>query len=207
MSTKRIFRIENDIVKYVDINISVDYRQPHKEKNVIQLHNKFYKLYANEKILEVSTKSQNELGRKLSAFNLRYSINNKEYPLECIFQSSKVFEKGGPYSEFLLMKPWEVKRDKRLRNSGNLIGFKLNEVDYELEPKTLFYDWIYVNALYRRPDLYKKVIEYNAFSDIEFNPQRAINCQAKSVALFVTLYRRNILEEALSNIDIFKKYV
>lgn len=107
MSKKRVFRIENEAIKCIDIDISDSYRQTYneKQKSVIQLHNKFHELYKNEKVLEISTKSQSELGRKLSAFNLEYIINNKKYPLECVFQSSKVFENGGPYREFLLMKP------------------------------------------------------------------------------------------------------
>jgi hypothetical protein len=76
-----------------------------------------------------------------------------------------------------------------------------------LEPKTLFYDWIYINALNKKPNLYKKIINYNAFTDIEFNPERSINCQAKSVALFIALYKQGVLNEALSNIELFKKYV
>ncbi|WP_423237059.1 DarT1-associated NADAR antitoxin family protein [Clostridium saccharobutylicum] len=158
-------------------------------------------------MIEISTKSPIELGRELSAFNLKYSINNKEYPLECVFQSSKVFEKGGPYKDLLKIEPFQVKRDRRLRSSGNLVGFTLDNVEYPLEPKTLFYDWIYINALSKKPTLYKKLINYNAFTDIEFNPERAINCQARSVALFIALYKQGLLNDALSNIEIFKKFV
>ena len=123
------------------------------------------------------------------------------------FQSSKVFENGGPYLDLIDVEPYQSKKDRRLRNSGNLVRFKLENVDYPLEPKTLFYDWIYINALSKQPNLYKKIINYNAFTDIEFNPERSINCQAKSVALFVILYKQGILDEALSNIEVFKKYV
>lgn len=57
------------------------------------------------KILEFFTKSRKELGVKLSAFNLtRYSIKkNKEYSVECLFQGSKIFEKGGLYQEIFNM--------------------------------------------------------------------------------------------------------
>ncbi|WP_315076412.1 DUF6977 family protein [uncultured Clostridium sp.] len=210
MSTKRVFRIINDReIESVDIEINELHRASYKEKqNYVRiLHKKFNNIYKNEKVLEISTKSPIDLGKKLSAFNLEYEIKNNKYFLECVFQSSKIFKNGGPYKDFLLMEPVDVKRDKRLRNSGELVGFRLEGVDYPLEPKTLFYDWIYVNALYKQPNLYKKIIEYSAFTDIEFNPQRAINCQAKSVALFVSLYKRGLIEQALSDIDIFKQYV
>jgi len=44
-------------------------------------------------VLEVSTKSDEELGRQLSAFNLKVqSLQSGEIPLECAFQGSKVFQ-------------------------------------------------------------------------------------------------------------------
>lgn len=210
LSIKRIFRLVDDItVESIDVNIEENSRSSYKEKqnNVRLLHSKFNEIHKNEKVLEISTKSPIELGRELSAFNLKYNLNNNEYPLECVFQSSKVFEKGGPYTDLVKIEPFQVKRDKRLRSSGNLIGFRLQNINYPLEPKTLFYDWIYINALSKQPNLYKKLISYSAFTDIEFNPERAINCQAKSVALFLALYKQDILDDVLSDIEIFKKYV
>jgi len=210
LSIKKVFRLVNDIeIESIDINIEENSRANYKEKqnHVRTLHGKFNEIYKNEKVLEISTKSPIELGTQLSAFNLKYKINNKEYPLECVFQSSKVFENGGPYLDLIDAEPYQSKKDRRLRSSGNLVRFKLENVDYPLEPKTLFYDWIYINALSKQPNLYKKIINYNAFTDIEFNPERSINCQAKSVALFVILYKQGILNEALSNIEVFKNYV
>ena len=42
----------------------------------------------NENTLEISTKSENDFGQKLSAFVLKLD----GVLLECVFQSSKVFE-------------------------------------------------------------------------------------------------------------------
>lgn len=210
MSIKRIFRYVKEFeIEEIDVNMqNSDVRTfQEKQNNVRILHERFNELHKDEKVLEISTKSPIELGRKLSAFNLKYRIDNKDYPLECVFQSSKVFEKGGPYRDLIDVEPFQVKRDRRLRNSGNLMGFRLQDIDYPLDPKTLFYDWIYVNALSKQQHLCKEIINYTAFTDIEFNPERAINCQAKSVASFVALYRQGVLDEALSNIEIFKQYV
>lgn len=38
-----------------------------------------------------------------------------------------------------------------------------------------------------------------AFSDIEFNPFRSINCQARSIALFLSLMKRGQLDEAVKS--------
>lgn len=49
-------------------------------------------------------------------------------------------------------------------------------MEYLLEFKILFYDWIYINVLSKKFILYKKFINYNVFIDIEFNLERVINC-------------------------------
>ena len=138
--------------------------------------------------LEVSTKSLSNLGKKLSAFSLK--LNN--YPLECVFQSSKVFEKGGPYDDLLLGSPKDAKRDDRLRTSGNLKHFEYEGSIWELEPKTLFYDWLYYKAV--KEALSKEELEelcqYNAFTDIEYNANKSLNTQARSAALVTLIYQR-----------------
>ena len=39
------------------------------------------------------------------------------------------------------------------------------------------------------------VLEYDAFTDIEFNPDRSLNCQAKAAACFVGLCRAGLTEK------------
>jgi hypothetical protein len=52
--------------------------------------------------------------------------------------------------------------------------------------------------------------QYVGFTDIEFNPNRSINCQARSCALFLTLVRRNLLEDVIASptsfIQVITKY-
>ena len=175
-----------------------------KQKSIESLHKQILKKYSNAKILEVSRKSENPLGIALSAFNLTLPINNNEYPVENIFQSSKVFSNGGPYQDLLYVHPREAKRDERLKNSGKLISFELNSNIWEIEPKTLFYDWLYTHALYRNKRLTNEIIQYDTFTDIEFNPNKSFNCQARSVAIFVSLYKKGIIEAYLRDKNLFK---
>lgn len=93
----------------------------------------------------------------------------------------------------------EIKRDERLKTSGELIGFNYNDVTWELEPKTLFYDWIYINSLNRNKNLSIQILDYDAFTDIEFNQEKSINCQARSAAIFVSLKKNGKLEEVLND--------
>ncbi len=161
-------------------------------------------------ILEISSKSEIELGVKLSAFNLEFNspiIANKKTSVECIFQGSKVFQNGGPYTEIYSMSSLEAKKYIKLTTSGKLIYFKRKNEIWELEPKTLFYDWIYLNTLRSNKNLAKMILDYDAFSDIEFNPKKSINCQAASVALFVSLSRNNLIDDVLKNKDTFIKFM
>ncbi len=180
-----------------------------KQKCIASLHDAASVELGLSRILEVSTKSTNQLGCKLSAFNLMYEMRDGfQYPLECIFQSSKVFEKGGPYRDIFYSTPLEAKRDERLKISGELQAFEApNGVRWPLQPYTLFYDWLYLNILYRQEKLLKMVLEYDAFTDIEFNPKKSLNCQAYSVALLVSLSRRNLLSNALASKDAFTEIV
>lgn len=200
---------ENPI--YEEVKIEFEYFNgfaiSQKQKSINSMHKSILREYPFLRVLEVSSKSTNPLGVALSAFNLKFldEESGKEYPLENIFQSSKVFEKGGPYIDLMFVHPKEAKRDIRLKTSGNLVSFNYNNVVWERDPKTMFYDWIYIKSLYRNKNLAKKILEYNAFTDIEFNHEKSINCQARSAAIFVSLVKIGKLEVVLKSQEEFKK--
>ena len=176
-----------------------------KQKSIKSFHDEINKNNPSKQILEVSRRAANELGIKLSAFNLKYSnIDGNDYPVECVFQSSKVFSNGKQYKDLLYKTAKEAKTDERLKNSGKLIKFSLNNVDWELEPKTYFYDYIYISALAKNKALCEMLLTFDIFTDIEFNPRKSFNCQARSVAIAVTLLKNNLLEKYLGDKSLFK---
>jgi hypothetical protein len=124
-------------------------------------------------------------------------------PLESAFQGSKVFEAGGPYTDILRMEPRDAKRDPRIRNSGRLIAFEFAGRRYPTYPATVFYDWLYTNAIFAARDWLKRLGKLDGFTDIEFNPEKSVNCQARSCALFVALEKRDLLDDAMSSFDRF----
>ena len=75
-----------------------------------------------------------------------------------------------------------------------LTGFYYEGRHFSPMPKTAFYDWLYIGALLENEQLASQVLVYDAFTDIEFNPDRSLNCQARSAALFVALARQGKLE-------------
>lgn len=152
-----------------------------KQKSIESLHNAIRKADVAGKPLEISTKGKEAIGIKLSAFNLRLN----DYALENIFQSAKVFENGGPYPDLLDVLPKEAKRDERLHNSGSLRAFRYQNEDFPLIPKTVFYDFIYIAAVKQSltTEEIHAISEYNYFTDIEFNPAKSINTQARTAAM------------------------
>jgi hypothetical protein len=153
-----------------------------KQKSIDSLHSAALERKNVTNLLEISSKSLNPLGVQLSAFNLMIENKSKgsSFSVENAFQAGKVFENGGPYLDLLRKTSREAKSDLRLKNSGRLIKFTSNGNDWDLEPLTAFYDWIYINALHRQHHLAEQLLSYNAFTDIEFNPAKSINCQAYS---------------------------
>jgi hypothetical protein len=170
-----------------------------KEKNIAALH-EAAAAGGFSPLLEISTKSDKQRGQHLSAFYMKVKSERLgEIPLECAFQGSKVFERGGPFTDLYTMDVRDAKRDSRLKESGALIGFQFDRVSFPLEPKTVFYDWLYVTFLYPWREWGRKLYAYAGFTDIEFNPYRSINCQARSCALFLSLMKRDLLDEAVKS--------
>lgn len=177
-------------------------------KNSELLHNIFEKTWHERRPLEISRASISELGKQLSAFNLVWHRNEgKEYTLEQIFQASKTFQNGGPFTDILDKKSNAAKKDPRFHESGSLKCFTFNGIVYPLEPKGSFYDWIYIQALMSNPDLAKQVADYDSFTDIFFNSDKQINCQAEACAMYVGLVKTNKLSEEMKSYDFFTKTI
>ncbi len=166
------------------------------QKSIASLHQAAKDKLKIDRVLEISSKSPVEIGVKLSAFNIIIKTRKygQEFSLECAYQSSKVFEKGGPFKDILNAKSIDAKRDPRLKESGRLLKFSFFGQEWGLEPRTAFYDWLYVNALQSNPLLASEVLSYQAFSDIAFNPEKSLNCQAYAAALYVSLHNRGLLD-------------
>jgi len=174
-----------------------------KRKNVASLH-EAAKNRDIERILEVSTKSDDPVGINLSAFNLKVCCKDVgNISLESAFQGSKVFELGGPYIDMYGKNGKEIKKDKRLKGSGKLIKFQFNNKEWPLEPKTAFYDWLYLQSLHNKKEYKKRILEYKGFTDIEFNPKKSLNCQARSCALYVTFVKKEIIDKVLKDWEYF----
>lgn len=171
-----------------------------KQKSIKSLHENFVKENANYKIIEISSSSTEPCGAAASAFNLKMKTKHGIYTVEQLFQSGKVFEKAGKQSQILNMTPSESRRaNKRISKDDQLISFNLFGETFPLDPKTYFYNWIYLNALNQNNDIKKAILEYDAFTDINATPKYTINTQAEACSLFVSLYRKGTLQSVLKD--------
>lgn len=175
------------------------------QKSIASLHEAARQKLQLSPLLEVSTKAPSSLGVSLSAFNLTLHCENVNaaVSVESAFQGSKIFERAGPFTDLYSESSGAAKSDTRLRDSGNLIGFNFCGENFPLNPRTAFYDWLYLNALVQNTELAQNLLEYEGFTDIAFNPIRSWNCQARSAAIFVSLSQIGTLEIAKSSKDAF----
>jgi hypothetical protein len=173
-----------------------------KKKNVAELHAAAAKR-GLARLLEVSTKSEREIGQKLSAFHQQVELTTGRYQLESVYQGSKVFEHGGPFVDLFHVSPRDAKRDDRLASSGHLVAFELEGERFPLDPPTAFYDWLYMRCLFPQREWLRRLVQLDGFTDIEFNPARSLNCQARACASFVALEYRGLLDEAMRSFTAF----
>ncbi len=177
-----------------------------KQRSIASLHGAAGEELGLTKVLEDSTKSPEFLGVRLSAFNLSLEVDGESSPvlLEAAFQGSKVFESQGPFTHLYGVRDGRaVKRFMKELPDDRLVGFRFSGHDWPLSPRTAFYDWLYLNSLrqlVREDDQVEEALfSVDGFTDIEFNPGKSINCQARSCALHVALTRNGTLTDALTD--------
>lgn len=176
-----------------------------KQKNVVALHDAIHRIDPSAKVLEISSKSLQPLGVSLSAFNLKFPCGGADCSVESVFQASKVFDGSvGPFPDLYSHDSREVRHHVQEVSAGRrLIAFEFDGTRWDLEPKTAFFYWLYIKALLANPQLAEGLRGFDAFTDIEFNPKRQVNCQAAAAAFYVSLCRTGKLEEAMSSREAF----
>lgn len=209
----------NRIVYYVDKNNNYKNKNiefhwfpgfavSQKQKSIMNLHQNFWLSDPEYKIIEISSASENPIGIAASAFNLKVKSRRSIYTVEQLFQSSKVFEKSGKQIQLLTMSSADARNFNKKRNRDDkLIYFDLFDKTFPLEPKNYFYNWLYINSLMNSQTLAKDIIKFDAFTDINANPSYTINTQAEACSIFVSLYRKKQLKQALKNRKAFLQIV
>ena len=204
MATKMCFKVneekvfDEEIVTFTYIK-GMAFSQ--KCKNVLSFHSSIQEQFPSCKILEISTKSSNPLGVALSAFNLTLD----GHPVECIYHASKVFEDGSCFEFLKGYAPRDAKRYMRENGTGVLKCYVFNGKEISFETKTMFYDYIYIKALMQHPELSSALIDYDIFTDIEFNEKKGLNCQARSCSIYSYMLRTGTVDKYMDSMESFEK--
>lgn len=164
-----------------------------QQKSIRSMHRSIKDLWGLNKVLEISTRSENAIGVSLSAFNLMLNYEGRMSSVESVYQASKQFSYGGPFLDIAWKSSIDAKKDERLKVSGPLIHFEFQGTIWPLVGSPNFYDFLYISALYQSKYV-SELSEYEAFSDIAYSTQvgklkkgKSWNCQARSVAIFKSL--------------------
>ena len=193
-------------VANVEFEFNPGFSVSQKQKNIEAIHSAFLRSNPDSTPLEISSKSMQPLGVSLSAFLLKKRVPSLGIciPVENAYQGAKKFAHGGPYTDLYRVSPKDAKRDDRLNTSGPMRAFTFEGVDYPLEPKNGFYDWLYIQALHENPEYAEQVLKYNAFTDVEFNPNKSINCQARAAAMFVGITSGGLINKTFDFFEFCK---
>ena len=158
-------------------------------RNSLSLREAFLERKPGLNVLEVSRFSDSPLGEKLSAFNLMITTKEgKKMPVECAYQGSKIIKGYGHLSDLYDVTAMEAKKDPR-HSGSQLLGFAFDGEEFGLHPRSGFYNWLYIRALAENQELAVQLMEYDAFTDIAFNPEKSSSCQAEACAYYVALRR------------------
>ncbi|WP_105993960.1 DarT1-associated NADAR antitoxin family protein [Staphylococcus simulans] len=215
MANRYVYYIDNQSLKFMKENITFrwypGFAKKQKQKSVVSLHEAFLSCFPTSTLLEVSSKSTNSVGVQASAFNLSIqTVKGHTFTVEQLFQSSKVYKKAGRHN--YMLRDGYTSREMKLKlkqvdSNDVMISYHCFGRDFKLEPKTLFYNWLYVNALTQNEKIANEILKYDAFTDIEFNPKRSYNCQAEACSIYVSLVKRGLLNKALENLESFESIV
>lgn len=243
MATRIYFKANKNGVeiKEIDFTFYSGLAPNQKKKSRDSMHKSILRKELNGKILEVSTKSDDEFGKKLSAFNL--ILDNR--PFECAFQEAKRFEirdsvitnieldtkdkgkiamdisdrlicdNGAYYLEPKNDNPRELrtllKAFMKANKNAKLSHFVYKGEMFEINAgvansESYFYDFLYFKALgenFSQSEI-KQILQYDIFTDIEFNHKVSINCQARSCALYHYALSNNKVEFYMESREKFK---
>lgn len=107
---------KNKLYEEIDISIRWLYNLKNvtNEMAVNAVHKGVHKEGVEGDVLEISTASSKEVGKRLSAFSLKYPLNGKLISLESVYQGSKLFKDDdktiGPFTELFEKTPAEAKK-------------------------------------------------------------------------------------------------
>lgn len=207
MAEKSVFISKTTYPFFEEVHVVIDwfggFAMSQKRKCQIGLHQNFKLEYPEEKILEISSASLISLGARLSAMNLSKRTKNGITSVESAFQSSRIYSDGiktvGPFPEYLFFSGKECKKLVKEASEGmHSYRYAFDGLIFHAPTHHIsqFYDYVYMNALLEPENavVRNQLLQdgYTSFSDLA---TKSLNCQARSVAIFVGLVKAGLIDE------------
>ena len=139
------------------------------------------------RVLEISSRSRDPLGRSLSAMFLKEPQTG--HPVESVYQAAKCYGDGGPAD--ILDDGFRSKiRDRDRATTGQLKGFDHDGMVWPAATGSQFYDRLWMTSA-RAAGV--GATEHDAFTDMFHRPGRAMACQARSMAMMQGMIKARCL--------------
>ncbi len=179
-------------------------RSPQQKKaNIVKLHVAAMRRNLAP-LLDVSPESNDLFGAHICASNLAVEDDRSFLvPLKAVYQGSKVFTGGGPFTDLYLKQEDEIVGDERLTSSGKHVGFRFRDLEWGAKSGTMFYDWLAIHAIHRYQKLRTGIRRFNGFTEIDCLSRGKTVCHARSCALYVALAGKKLLDEVIDSQDFF----
>ncbi len=145
---------------------------------------------AGLQVLEISSRSDEPLGRGLSAMRLRAADtdDDRNLPVESVYQAAKCYGDRGPDGSPLPNGFDAKRRDRGRRAAGPLTGFQHGGTFWPAASGSAFYDRLWIKAAAAAHPT-GSLHGYTAFSDQFHRPEQSVACQARAAAMLVGLDR------------------
>ena len=153
-----------------------------KRRSCVNLHSAL-DFHCDLHALDISSASTEELGVALSAFNLEW----KGIPIECWYQGSKVYSDGKLNHHLYKVTSLDAKLASK--NKGPVTAFNLQGREFPTDPRTVFYDYLYLLGMCDTYGHDLDLSKYDCFTDV----QAVIDidaCQARAVCMYKLLQQQ-----------------
>ena len=214
---KRPLFIPLDCTPYVQ-SMSVEFQwhggfaRSQRIKCIQGMHQSIKKTGWPGEILEISSASEQTFGQQLSAMNLMVSLEHNgtiiTQCVETIYQSAKVFGNVGPHPEWLTLTGQETKKKVKevTKSHGAATAFEWNGRRWSGAAVESFYSWIYIQGLMQLENGLQQLSAFSGFTDVYFNPKKTVNCQARTAAQTVQLWKLGLLEDLMESPEAFENF-
>ena len=187
MAVRKVYLSLAEFPYAKEVPVTFPWSNGSKHQNIQAVLDTFHDVYPEIPVLEVSLASAQPEGVGVAAMKLPLRLaDGKELPVGVVYQGSKVFENGGPYTDLWQLSHQKVQKDPRLHQSGRCIGYRLEGMDYPAEPHPYaFFNWLYCRALAQDPDRGQELLRYGAFSDLDLGSAKTDrNSPARAAAVY-----------------------